>query len=129
MLREYELTLVTSTQMSEDDSKKLFEKYESILSTDGGQMIRKDDWGTRKLAFPMKRQFRGRYMHYDLTAKPEQLAEAERLMRIDEHVLRYLSIRIGEDVDIEQRKAELAKAEAEAQAARQREEQEARNKH
>ena len=129
MLREYELTLITSTQLSDAESKKLFEKYESILCTDGGQMIRKDDWGTRKLAFPMNRHFRGHYTHYDLTTKPEQLAEAERLMRIDDHVLRYLSIRIGENVDVEKRKAEIAKAEAEAQAARQKEEQESRSKH
>ena len=129
MLREYEFTLITNTQLSEDDSKKLFDKYESILCADGGQIIKKDDWGARKLAFPMKKHFRGLYTHYDLTTKPEHLAEAERLMRIDDNVLRYLSVRIGEDVDVEQRKAEIAKAEAEAPAARQREEQEARNKH
>ncbi|MCB9228774.1 MAG: 30S ribosomal protein S6 [Deltaproteobacteria bacterium] len=128
MLREYEVTLITNAQLSEDDSKNLYNKYESILCAEGGQVIRKNEWGVRKLAFPMKQHFRGQYTHYDLTAKPEQLAEAERLMRIDDNILRYLSIRIGEDVDVEQRKTELAKAEAEAQAARQREEQEIRNK-
>ena len=126
MLREYEFTIITNSQLSEDDSKKLLDKYESSLGENGGQIIKKDDWGARKLAFPMKKQFRGHYVHYDLTTTPEQLAEAERLMRIDDNVLRYLSIRIGEDVDVESRKAEIAKAEAEAQAARQKEEQDAR---
>lgn len=119
MLREYEFTVITNSQLSDEDSKKLIEKYEGILGSDGGQVIKKEDWGTKKLAFPINKNFRGRYFHYDLTAKPENLAETERLMRIDENVLRYLSVRIGEDVDIDVRKAEIAKAEVEA--ARQRE--------
>ena len=119
MLREYEFTFIANSQLSDEDTKKLLEKYETILATDGGQVIKKDDWGTKKLAFPIKKHFRGRYVHYDLTCKPEHLAEAERLMRIDDNVLRYLSVRIGENVDVDVRKAQIAKLEAEA--ARQRE--------
>ena len=119
MLREYEFTFIANSQLSDEDTKKLLEKYETILATDGGQVIKKDDWGTKKLAFPIKKHFRGRYVHYDLTCMPEHLAEAERLMRIDDNVLRYLSVRIGENVDVDVRKAEIAKLEAEA--ARQRE--------
>ena len=119
MLREYELTVIANSQLSEDDAKKLQQKYEAILANDGGQIIKKDDWGTKKLSFPIKKQFKGRYVHYDLTCLPVHLAEAERLMRIDENVLRYLSVKIGENVDVDKRKAEIAKLEAEA--ARQRE--------
>lgn len=114
MLREYEVTVIASAQMTDDDSKKLFAKYESVLLADGGEIIKKDVWGTKKLAYPINKQFRGHYVHYDLVTKPEHLAEAERLMRIDDNVLRYLSVRIGEDVDINARKAEVARAEVEA---------------
>jgi small subunit ribosomal protein S6 len=102
--------------MSAELFKKTVEKYETVLLADGGQLIKKDDWGVRKLAYPMKKQFRGRYVLYDLTCKPEHLKESERLMRIDENVLRYLNILIGENVDVEARKIELAKAEAKALA-------------
>ena len=119
MLREYEFTFITNSQLSDEDTKKLLEKYETILAADGGQVIKKDDWGTKKLAFPIKKHFRGRYVHYDLTCKPKHLAEAERLMRIDDNVLRYLSVRSAENVDGDVRKAQIAKLEAEA--ARQRE--------
>lgn len=114
MLREYEFTLIANAQLNDEDSTKLLEKYESIMLADGGQIIKKDRWGTKKLAFPINKHFRGHYVHYDFTAMPKNLAEAERLMRIDEDVLRYLSIRIGEDVDVDERKAEIAKAEAAA---------------
>lgn len=116
MLREYEFTVIANSQISDEDSKKLFEKYESILLSDGGEIIKKNEWGTKKLAFPIKSQFRGKYVNYDLTARPEQVAEAERLMRIDDNILRYLSIRIGENVDVETRKRQIAKQEAEIAA-------------
>ena len=112
MLREYELTVIANSTLGEDETKKLFERYENILFANGGQVVKKNDLGTRRLSFPIKRQFRGRYMFYDCTTRPEDLKEAERLMRIDESVLRYMSVRIGENVDVEKRKIELAKFEA-----------------
>ena len=118
MLREYELTIIGSTQLPEEERLALFSRYESIVTADGGEVIRKSDWGTRKLAFSMDKQFRGHYVHYDLTAKPENLAEAERLMRIDDYILRYMSVRVGENVDVEARKAEIAKQEALAAASK-----------
>lgn len=117
MLREYEITIVFNPQLSPDLFKKTSEKYEKILLADGGEVIKKDDWGVKKLGYPMKKHFRGRYVHYDLTSTPANLKEAERLLRIDENVLRYLDILISKNVDVEKRKVELAKAEAVAAAA------------
>ncbi len=121
MLREYEFTVITNPQLSEGDTKKLLDKYESTILADGGEVLKKSSWGVRKLAFPIKGQFRGNYVHYDYVGKKEHLSEAERLMRIDDNVLRYLSVRIGEDVDVKARKAAIAKNEAEAALARERE--------
>ena len=118
MLREYELTVIANAHLPEETSKQVFEKYESIILEGGGEVIKKSDWGTKKLAFPINKHFRGRYVHYDLTSNPDNLKQAERLMRIDDNILRYLSIRIGEDVDVDERKAELAKLEAKAAAQR-----------
>ncbi len=114
MLREYEVTSILSAQITDSESKKLQEKYEDVLLANGGEIIKKNDWGVKKLAFPMKGQYRGHYVHYDLTSSPANLAEAERLMRIDDNVLRYLSVKVSDTVNVEERKAELAKAEARA---------------
>ncbi len=112
LLREYEFTVIASPQLTPENSTKTFEKYEALLLAEGGEIIKKAPWGTRKLAFPMGQQFRGTYMHYDLTCSPDSLKEVERLMRIDENILRYMSVRLGENVDVEMRKLEIAKAEA-----------------
>ncbi len=109
MLREYEVTIIFNSQAGEENAKKLQEKYEGVLLGNSGEIIKKDDWGSRKLSFPIKKNFRGRYVHYDLACESQNVTEAERLMRIDEGVLRYLSICTGKKVDVESRKLELAK--------------------
>jgi small subunit ribosomal protein S6 len=114
MLREYELTIVINSQLPEEETKKLHKKYEGILLQEGGEVIKKSHWGNKKLSYPVKKHFRGNFVHYDFTTMPNLLAEAERLMRIDENVLRYLSIRIGENVTPAERKAPVARMEARA---------------
>lgn len=118
-LREYEFTCITRGDLSDSDQEKLIGKYEKILTNDGGEVLAKTDWGVKRLSYPIKKQFRGRYYLYDFLGSPENIAEAERLMRIDEGVLRYLAIKIGDLVDPETRKAEIAKEQAAIRAASQ----------
>jgi len=54
-------------------------------------------------------------MFYDTVSSPDSIAECERLLRIDENVLRYLVVKLNDEVDVKVRKAELAKAAAAAQ--------------
>lgn len=114
MVREYEFTVIANAQLPESELNALIERYEQLMLADGGEVLRKNVWGSKKLSFPIKNQFRGFYVNYDLVAKPEHMKEAERLMRIDDNVLRYLSVRLDKDVDVASRKEELVRLEAEA---------------
>lgn len=118
MLREYEFTLVAKADLPEQDRAKVIEGYEEILKREGGQILRKDDWGVKKLAYPMKKQFRGQYVFYNFASTPANVAEAERLIRIDDNVLRHMVVKIADDVEVEKRRDELAKAALLAQQSR-----------
>lgn len=109
MLREYELTVIFSNQNEESAAKEIQRKYEEILLASGGEVLLKDTWGLRKLSYPIKKQYRGYYVHYDLICSPDSLKEAERLMRMDEKVLRYLPVCISHRPDAVARKVELEK--------------------
>lgn len=113
MVREYEFTVIANAQLPDSDVGTLIEKYEGIMLSNGGEILRKNVWGSKKLAFPIKGQFRGFYVSYDLVARPDQMKEAERLMRIDDNILRYLSVLLDKEVDIAARKEELIAIEAE----------------
>jgi len=108
-MREYEFTYISRADLPESDRAVHFKKYEDLLLEGGGEILKKDEWGVKRLSYPIKKHFRGHYMHYDYIGLPESLGEVERLMKIDENVLRFMAVRLGENVDAEARKAELAK--------------------
>jgi small subunit ribosomal protein S6 len=109
VLREYELTIIARADLPESENAKLLSKYEKLMTADGGEILQKNSWGVKKLAFPMKKAFRGSYVNYDFVGTPSNLSEMERLMRIDEDVLRYMSVYIGQNVNVAKRKEQLAK--------------------
>lgn len=117
MLREYEMTIVSRGDLQEPDSAKLLAKYENLMTSDGGEILKKDSWGNKKIAFPINKQHRGLYTNYDFIGTPQNLSEMERLMRIDENVLRYMSVFLGEGVDPAERKEQIAQAAAAAREA------------
>ena len=121
MLREYDFTVITKGELPEGESAKVLSGYEGLMTREGGEILKRDDWGLKKLAYPIKKQFRGYYVNYDFVGSPASVAEMERLMRIDDNILRYLVVRVDENtdgsVDIEARKVELAKQEREAREA------------
>jgi small subunit ribosomal protein S6 len=118
VLREYDFTIITKGDLPEGDNAKVIQGYEALMTKDGGEILKRDEWGTKRLAYPIKKTFRGFYVNYDFVGTPENVAEMERLIRIDDNVLRHLVIRLDESregtVDVEARKGELAKQEREA---------------
>src|SRR5690606_2742031 len=120
--REYDFTIITRGDLSEADHQKTLAGYEALMAKDGGQILRKEEWGNKKLNYPIKRAYRGFYANYDFVGTTENLHEMERLMRIDDNVLRYLAVRVDTKnktgkIDVEARKQEIAKAEAAAREA------------
>lgn len=114
MLREYEMTVISRSDLPEADTAKLLAKYEKLMTSDGGEILQKNAWGSRKIAFPINKHHRGVYTLYDFVGAPANLTEMERLMRIDDDVLRYMSVLVGENVEVSVRKDELVKAAAKA---------------
>jgi small subunit ribosomal protein S6 len=106
-LREYEFALITRGDLSDADHAGVLEKYEKLLLGDNGQVIDKDEWGSKKLQFTMSGQYRGRFTFYTMTSTPAHIAETERLMKIDDSVLRYMNIKLSDTVDVEARKKDL----------------------
>jgi len=121
LLREYDFTIITKGDLTETDTLKVLEGYENLMVVGGGEILKKDSWGMRKLSYPIKKVFRGHYVNYDFVGTPENVAEMERLMRIDDSVLRHMIIRLDESqtgtVDVAARKEELANIEKEAREA------------
>lgn len=117
-MREYEAMIIAKPDLPEAEMTKLISRWESIIAGEGGQIIKKDVWGARKLAYPIRKTNRGVYYVYDVATTQDNVRELDRVLKLDENVLRSMIIKLNDNVDVEQRKIELQKmAEAAAQRA------------
>jgi small subunit ribosomal protein S6 len=113
-MRKYETIFILHPELSEDDIKSVTTKAQDVISSYNGECLRMDDWGVRKLAYPIKKSARGRYYYLRFDGESALIAELERRLRLDEKVLRYQSVNITDLPEriVPEKKVELAEAEA-----------------
>jgi small subunit ribosomal protein S6 len=88
-LREYELVALLHPDLEIDLDKPL-KKIEKIITDLGGKILKTDNWGKRKLAYPIKKQDFAVYFYYDLELKPETIDKLDKTLNITEEVIRHL---------------------------------------
>ncbi|MEI6205212.1 MAG: 30S ribosomal protein S6 [Desulfuromonadales bacterium] len=93
-MRKYETIFILQPELSEDDIKSVTAKAQDVISSYKGECFRMDDWGIRKLAYPIRKSARGRYYYLRFDGNSALIAELERRLRLDEKVLRYQSVNI-----------------------------------
>ncbi|RZA06306.1 MAG: 30S ribosomal protein S6 [Proteobacteria bacterium] len=97
----YETTVIAKSNVSEDQVQAIRTKVESIIQAHEGQVGNFEDWGTRRLSYDILKESRGRYLYFGFLGNTATVAELERTFRINENVVRYLSISVSDEDDIE----------------------------
>lgn len=118
-MRNYEALYIVHPDVVGDELTAIVEKFQKVLTDQAVEIYKLDNWGTRKLAYPIKKVERGCYIQTLFTAAPEVIAEFERRLRLDEKILRFLTVRLDEEFPeiVEEEPAEEATEEtAEAPA-------------
>jgi small subunit ribosomal protein S6 len=116
-VRRYESVVILAPEMPDDDIRNFTEKYSELIKTNGGEIIKIEDWGFKRLAYLVKKKEKGRYILFDFVGVPAVITELERQFKISEEVLKFLSVKIDDDVDLEAFKAAEEEKKA-AEAAR-----------
>lgn len=112
-MRRYETVIIADPDLSEDARKALFEKFGEVISQKGGEMIVSEEWGNQRLAYAIRKKTRGFYARLDYCGTGKTVDELERLCRIDDRVMKYLTVMLEEDSSPERVREEIArKAEA-----------------
>jgi small subunit ribosomal protein S6 len=93
-MRKYETIYILQPELGEDDIKIVADKVQDVIASYKGAFHRLEDWGIRKLAYPIRKSTRGRYLYLRYDGGAELIAELERRLRLDEKVLRYQSVNI-----------------------------------
>ena len=97
--RLYDLIFIIRPATPEDEIKKVEHAVEHACSEKGGKIEKNEHWGTRKLAYRVAKHREGIYVYYQIrTSHGELIAELERRLRVQDAVIKYLTIRLDEDI-------------------------------
>jgi len=113
-MRRYETIFIVRPNIAEDEIDAVINRTSSIIEGDGGTIIKVDKWGLKKLAYLIKKENQGYYVYADYAGMPASVSEVERIFRIDDKILKYLTVKLADSCDPEALK-ELANAESSAE--------------
>ncbi len=113
-MRRYETFVIIDPDLSQDQREPLISKVEELITQMDGFLILTDDWGERKLAYNIKKKGRGYYVRFDYCGLAPLVNEIERFFRIEDRALKYMTILLNADADLEKIKEEKAAKEAAA---------------
>ncbi|MEB2325184.1 MAG: 30S ribosomal protein S6 [Sorangiineae bacterium] len=132
-MREFDTTFIVQPEISEEARETLIGRLKGVLERSGAVPLEVDDMGKRKLAYEIARFQKGHYLSLFYADSGKAVAELERALRIDESILRFLTVRRADDVgDLDARRAKAVELEkvrhekAAERAAREAEERAAR---
>ena len=95
-LRTYELIFIAQPDLDEEHLNALVEHVQQTITTHGGQLVKTEPLGRRKLAYPIKKRREGHYVLIHAGLELATIAELERDLKLSEDVLRYLLVRLDE---------------------------------
>ena len=97
-MRMYETIYIVQPDLGEEEIKALSTKVQDVIASMNGDFKRLEDWGTRKLAYPINKNPRGRYFYLRFDGDSGLIAELERRLRLDDKVIRYQSVKLETEV-------------------------------
>jgi small subunit ribosomal protein S6 len=109
-LRRYETILIAHVDLSEDELSGLTARYGAIVTGQKGILVKVERWGKRKLAYMIGKQARGFYILIDYAGAGAVVNELERNLKIDDKVLKFMTVLKEESVDPEALEKEIAEA-------------------
>lgn len=92
--REYELVVVISPALDEDETKGTISRIHGLITGAGGELVKEEEWGMRRLAYPIKDFTEGSYFLTEFTTDPQQTRPLEDAIGLSEDILRHLLIRV-----------------------------------
>jgi small subunit ribosomal protein S6 len=113
-MRRYETFVIIDPDLSQEQREPFIGRVEELIAQIDGFLVKTDDWGERKLAYDIKKKGRGYYVRFDYCGLAPLVNEIERFFRIDDRALKYMTVLLNGDVDLEKVKEEKAAREAAA---------------
>lgn len=108
-MRRYETFVIVDPDLSDEQREPVFDRITELIPQQGGLLVKIENWGNKKLAYEINKRVRGHYSRIDYCGSGPLIDEMERFFRIDDRVLKYMTVLLDKQVDPESIQAEIAK--------------------
>ncbi len=105
-MRAYETTFITDSQLEEAELEKEIKKVEELIKKGAGEIVELQRWGVRRFAYEINRKKQGHYTHFLYKAEPSVPASIEAAFKVNEKIMRFLTVRSNVDLEARAREAE-----------------------
>ena len=110
-MRKYETVFISDPDLQDQARVDLFDKVRNIIAQENGIFLNFDEWGNKKLAYEIKKKLRGHYVCVTYGGTGDLIKELERNLRLNDDVLKFMTILLSDDVTAEQLEKEAQEAE------------------
>jgi small subunit ribosomal protein S6 len=112
--RTYEVMYIVDPETEPDRIEKLNDAVGKLIEKEGGEIVRMDNIGLKTMAYPIQKKQEGHYVLFEINGSGQEIAELERRMRVNDMIMRYITVRVDE----ERKTAEKLRTKREARAAK-----------
>ena len=116
-MNQYETVFILTPVLSDEQMKEAVKKYEDYLTNNGAEIVHEENWGMRKLAYPIQKKSTGFYQLIEYKAEGNVIADVETELKRDERVMRFLTVKLDKHAIAYNEKKRNKKAEAAAEEA------------
>ena len=93
-MANYESVLIARQDLGASQVSSIVEDLSNVIKKEGGEVVRVDNWGLKNLAYRIKKNRKGHYVLLNIAAPANAVAEYERVMRVNEDIIRYMTVRV-----------------------------------
>jgi small subunit ribosomal protein S6 len=94
MLNQYETVFICTPVLSEPQVKEAVTKFKEVIAANGGEMLHEEDWGMKKLAYPIQKKSTGFFQLFEFKAEASVIAKLETDFRRDERIIRFMTVKL-----------------------------------
>ena len=99
-MQKYESVLIARQDLGASQVNDIVSSLDEVIKAEGGQIVKVDNWGLKNLAYRIKKNRKGHYVLMNITAPANAIAEFERIMRFNEDIIRYMTVKVEEFNDL-----------------------------
>ena len=93
-MTKYESVLIARQDVGASQVNNIVSDMSKVIADQGGEVVRVDNWGLKNLAYRIKKNRKGHYVLLNISAPAQAIAEYERLLRVNEDIIRYMTVKV-----------------------------------